>query len=117
MLLDDELTFCGIDQDLDKQLAVIVEPHWKHLAPYINPSTPPGSEEPVIEQLKKWRERMHPTFGDLSEILSRIYIQPPSPSSMIAKDTRTPSPSKDHDGMYSSTCVSIVVSISAHVLL
>ena len=105
MLQDDKLTFCSIDQEFDEQLAVVVEPHWKHLAPYINPSAPPGSgsEEPVIEQLKKWRERMHPTFGDLSEILSRLYIQPP-PLSMIAsnsKGSRTSSPSKDQYGVCS----------------
>ena len=108
MLQDDKLTFCDIDEDSDQQLAVVVGPHWKHLAPYINPSAPPGSgnEGSVIEQLKKWRERMHPTFGDLSEILSRLYIQPPPPSSVIAsnsKDPKTPSPSKDQDGMYSCT--------------
>ena len=102
VLQDDKLTFNSIDEEFEQQLEVVVGPHWKHLAPYINPSAPHGSgnEEPVIEQLKKWRKRMHPTFGDLSEILNCLYIQPPPPSSVILKDPRTPSPSKDQDGMY-----------------
>lgn len=123
MLQDEKLTFCGIDEDFEQQLAVVVEPHWKHLAPYINPSAPLGSgnKEPVIEQLKKWRERMHPTFGDLSEILSRLYIQPPPPSSVIlsnSKDSGTSLPSKDKDGVCSYILVCVAtISALLHVFL
>ena len=96
MLHDDKLTFTDIDTAVQQQLAVIVEPHWKHLAPYINPSAPPDSEN-VIDHLQDWRERMHPTFGDLSEILSHLYIQPPLPS-----DVQPPVislPSRNADGV------------------
>ena len=73
-----------IDVPFLQQFAVVAEPHWKLLAPYINPSTPSGpeiKEEPALDQLQRWGERMCPTFGDLTEILSRLYIaSPPSTS-------------------------------------
>ena len=100
MLHDDKLTFTSIDATAQQQLAVIVEPHWKHLAPYINPSasTGPESVKPVIDHLQRWRERMHPTFGDLSEILSHLYIQPPLPSNVQLPVTSLPS--RNPDGGY-----------------
>ena len=92
MLHDDRLTFTSIDATAQQQLAVIVEPHWKHLAPYLNPSasTDPGNMEPVIDHLQRWRERMHQTFGDLSEILSHLYIQPPLPTDVQLPVTSLP---------------------------
>ena len=78
---------------------MVVQHQWKHLAPYINPSVSPGpgNEEPV-EQIQKWRERMQPTFGDLSEILSHLYIQPPLPSDVQLPVTSLPL--RDPDGVY-----------------
>ena len=100
MLHDDKLTFTSIDATAQQQFAVIVEPHWKHLAPYINPSasTDPGGVEPVIDHLQGWRDRLHPTFGDLSEILSHLYIQPPLPSDVQLPLTSLPL--RDSDGVY-----------------
>ena len=98
-LLNDELTFSGVSEACMEQLAVLVEPHWKHLSPYINPSTSPG---PVVDQLKRWREKMRPTFGDLSEILSHLYIQPPPLSAVESnvKGHRSSLSSKDQDGTF-----------------
>lgn len=98
-LLNDKLTFSGVSEACMEQLAVLAEPHWKHLSPYINPSASPG---PVVDQLKRWREKMHPTFGDLSEILSHLYIQPPPLSAVESnvKGHRSSSPSKAQDGMF-----------------
>ena len=102
MLHDNSLAFTSIDATAQQQLAVIVEPHWKHLAPYINPSasTGPESEEPVIDHLQRWRERMHPTFGDLSQILSHLYIQPPLPGDVQLPVTSLPSRDPDGDHLY-----------------
>ena len=101
MLLDEKSTFSTIDATFQQQLSVVVEPHWKYLAPYITPSPPPGAgnDVPVIDQLQQWREKMHPTFGDLDEILSHLYIQPPLPHSVIAQQPRIPTPRRDHDGI------------------
>ena len=108
MLLDEKSTFSRIDAAFQQQLAVVVEPQWKYLAPYITPSPPPGAgkDVPVIDQLEQWRKRMHPTFGDLDEILNRLYIQPPLPLSVvenIAQQPRIPTSGRDHDG--TSVCV------------
>ena len=57
-----------------------LEPYWKRLSPYMNPTAVPGpgakEETAIFYQLRRWREQMHPTYGDLMEILSRLYIQP-----------------------------------------
>lgn len=98
MLHDDKLTFTDIDATVQQQLVVIVGLHWKYLAPYINPSAPPsdGNVELVIDQFQKWRERMHPTIGDLSEILCHLYIQTPLPLSVV----QTSLLSRDSDGLF-----------------
>ena len=103
MLLDEKSTLSTIHTTFQQQFAVVAEVQWKYLAPYITPSPPPGagSEVPVFDQLQQWRERMQPTFGDLDEILSRLYIQPPIPPSAnesIAQHPRIPIPGRDHDG-------------------
>ena len=103
MLLDEKSTFLHIDAAFQQQLVVVAEPHWKYLAPYITPSPPPGAGNnvPVIDQLQQWRERMQPTFGDLDEILSHLYIQPPIPPSAIESIVQHPRislPGRDHDG-------------------
>ena len=87
MLLDEKSFFSTIDAAFQQQLAVVFEPQWKYLAPYISPSSLPsaGNEIPVIDLLQQWRERMHPTFGDLAEILCNLYIQPPLPSPPISQ--------------------------------
>ena len=80
-----------IDAAFIQQFAVVAEPHWKLLAPYINPSIPSGpgiKEVPAIDQLQRWRERMCPTFGDLTEILSRLHIAPHSPISAQTSGTQ-----------------------------
>lgn len=103
MLRDDKSIFLDIDAAFQQQFAVVFELQWKHLAPYINPSAPPESRntETVNDQIRRWRERVHPTFGDLAEILSRLYIQPPLPLSVVStQHLRTPAPTRDPDGMY-----------------
>ena len=100
MLLDDELAPQEIEERFLQHFAVVVEPHWKLLSPYINPNSvsgPRAKEEPAIDQLQRWREQLHPTYGDLVEILSRLYIQPPLPDSLeyaISQDV----PSDDING-------------------
>ena len=85
MLLDGKLACQEIEERFLQQFAVVAEPHWKLLSPYINPTAVSGleaKEEPAIDQLQRWRDQMHPTYGDLVEILSRLYIQPPLPDSL-----------------------------------
>ena len=107
MLCDKKFTNEEIDAAFLQQFVVVAEPHWKLLAPYINPSvsSDPGiKEEPAIDQLQRWKERMRPTFGDLTEILSRIYIAPPAPISAESSTTRvlhrSPIPTSSPDGTY-----------------
>ena len=102
-LLDEQSTFSTIDATFLQQFAVIIEPQWKYFAPYITPSSPPpgiGSDVPIFDQLKQWKERMQPTFGDLDEILSRLYIQSPSHLLVVVPHPRIPTPGRDHDGTY-----------------
>ena len=83
--MDDKLACQEIEERFLQQFVVVAEPHWKLLSPYINPiavSGPEAKEEPAIDQLQRWRDHMHPTYGDLVEILSRLYIQPPLPDSL-----------------------------------
>ena len=103
MLLDEKSTFLRIDAAFQQQLVVVAEAQWKYLAPYITPAPPPGAGNDVlvIDQLQQWRQRMQPTFGDLDEILSHLYIQPPIPPSAIesiAQHPRISIPGRDHDG-------------------
>ena len=104
VLLDKNSISSTIDAAFQQQLAVVVEPQWKYFAPYISPSSLPGAENevPVINMLQQWRERMHPTFGDVSEILSHLYIEPPIPLSALKdiKQQLIVTSGRHHEGMY-----------------
>ena len=80
MLQNDQVSPDEIEEPFLQQFAVVVEPHWSLLSPYINPSESSscaGADRPVLSHLQTWKRRMCPTYGDLAEILSRLYIQPP----------------------------------------
>ena len=81
MLQNDQLASHEIEEPFLQQFAVVAESYWSLLSPYINPlesSSHAGADrEPVLSHLQTWKRKMHPTYGDLAEILSRLYIQPP----------------------------------------
>ena len=80
MLQNDQMASHEIEEPFLQQFAVVAEPYWSLLSPYINPlesSSPAGADrEPVLTHLQTWKRKMRPTYGDLAEILSRLYIQP-----------------------------------------
>ena len=81
MLQNDQMASNEIEEPFLQQFAVVAESYWSLLSPYINPlesSSHAGADrEPVLSHLQTWKRKMRPTYGDLAEILSRLYIQPP----------------------------------------
>ena len=81
MLLDDTVASCEIEEPFLQQFADVSEPHWDLLAPYITPleSSPrEASRHTVLSHLQNWKRKMHPTYGDLTDILSHLFIDPPA---------------------------------------
>ena len=105
MLQDDQLAPREIEEPFLQQFAVVTESYWSLLSPYINPleSSSPASvdREPVLTHLQTWKGKMHPTYGDLAEILSQLYIQPP-----VNKEMEQPSAKSD--GNCSLCLVSVI---------
>ena len=81
MLLDDTVASCEIEEPFLQQFADVSEPHWDLLAPYITPleSSPrEASRHTVLGHLQNWKRKMHPMYGDLADILSHLFIDPPA---------------------------------------
>ena len=81
MVLDDTVASCEIEEPFLQQFADVSEPHWDLLAPYITPlesSPPEASRQTVLSHFQNWKRKMHPTYGDLADILSHLFIDPPA---------------------------------------
>ena len=94
MLLDDQLAPHEIEEPFLQQFAFVAEPYWSLLSPYINPlesSSHAGADgKTVLNHLQTWKRKMRPTYGDLAEILSRLYIQPPVPEEIEQPAAKRP---------------------------
>ena len=86
MLHNEDLLTKDIEEPFLQQLAVVAEPHRNLLSPYICPlelNSENSGEHTVLSHLQTWKRRMHPTYGDftdLAEIFHQLYIQPPIPA-------------------------------------
>ena len=82
MLRNPDLSHHGIEEPFLQQFAVVAEPHWSLFQPFIA-STAHAHEldahqqKSVLSHVQTWNREMHPTYGDLSELLSRLYLQQP----------------------------------------
>ena len=82
MLRNPDLSHHGIEEPFLQQFAVVAEPHWNLLHFFIAPTAhahelDAQQQKSVLSHLQTWNREMHPTYGDLSELLSRLYLQQP----------------------------------------
>ena len=90
----------GIEEPFLQQFAVVTEPHWNLLHPFIVPTAPAHEQRTqqqnaqqqntILSHLQTWNREMHPTYGDLSELLSQLYLQQPISNVQFSEQEEQP---------------------------
>ena len=85
----------GIEEPFLQQFAVVTEPHWNLLHPFIVPSVPAHEQntqqqKTILSHLQTWNREMHPTYADLSELLSQLYLQQPISTVQFSEQEEQP---------------------------
>ena len=94
MLQKSDFSDDNIEEPFLQQFAVVAEPHWNLLHPFIVPIAHEQNaqqQKTVLSHLQTWNRKMHPTYGDLSEMLSRLYLQLPISDVHFSEQQEQPS--------------------------
>ena len=110
-LLDRSNANAAVDDVSLQMLADVAGTKWPYLASFF-PFTPTeikeakGGKKPLLFLLTEWKERVHATYGDLSHIMSTLYLQTQPHAQMIDR----PSPEITHNSskllllLHNSSC-------------
>ena len=85
-----------VEEPFLQQFAVVAELHWNLFHPFIVPTAQAQElhtqqQKTVLNHLQTWNRKMHPTYGDLSDILSRLYIEQPVSNAQYSDEQEEPS--------------------------